>query len=125
NVVEKIIEHNPGLVKPVNKDNYNEDLKIAASDNSADDNVVYTNASYHSPDPELISVCIAKNMMPDLSNYHLKDAISVLSKLGIGYKMNGTGMVVSQSIIPGTRLRKGQICKLECKEIPVNGTAVY
>lgn len=125
NVVEKIIEHDPGLVNPVNKDNYNEDLKVAASNNSADDNVVYTNASYHSPDPELISVCIAKNMMPDLSNYHLKDAISILSKLGIGYKMNGTGMVVSQSIIPGTRLRKGQICKLECKEIPVNGTAVY
>ncbi len=125
NVAQKIIEHDPGIIKPLDKETINEDLKVAVTDNNVNDNVVYTNASYHAPDPELISMCIEKKIMPDLSNYHLMDAISILSKLGIRYKMNGTGMVVSQSLIPGTRIKKGQVCKLECKEISVNGTAVY
>lgn len=125
NVAQKIIERDPGIIKPIDKKTISEDLKVAVTDDAANDNVVYTNASYHSPDPELISVCIEKKIMPDLSNYNLKDAITILSKLGIRYKMNGTGIVVSQSLIPGTRIKKGQVCKLECKEISVNGTAVY
>ena len=87
--------------------------------------MVYTTASYHTPDPDLIDVCIDKKIMPDLSNYHLKDAMSILSRLGISYKMSGTGLVVSQSLAPGSAIKKGQVCKLECKEISVNGTAVY
>jgi cell division protein FtsI (penicillin-binding protein 3) len=125
NVAQKIIERDPGLIKPIYKETINEDLKVAKTDNTVNDNVVYKNASYYSPDPELISVCIEKNIMPDLSNYPIKDAISILSKLGVRYKMNGSGMVISQSLIPGTRIKKGQVCKLECKEISVNGTAVY
>ncbi len=125
NVAQKIIEHDPGLLKPSDKQLINKDLKVAASDKNSNDNVVYTNASYHIPDPDLIDVCIDKKIMPDLSNYHIKDAMSILSRLGISYKMNGTGMVVSQSLAPGTAIKKGQVCKLECKEISVNGTAVY
>ena len=87
--------------------------------------MVYTNAAYHSPDPDLISVCIEKKIMPDFSSYHIKDAISILSRLGVRYVMNGSGMVVSQSVAPGAKIKKGQLCRLECKEIAVNGTAVY
>jgi len=124
-VAQKIIERNPDILNPADEQKINNDLKVAATEHKADDNVVYTNASYHDPDPALISVCLEKKIMPDLSNYHLKDAITILSKLGIRYKMNGTGMVVSQSLSPGTRITKGQVCSLECKEISVNGTAVY
>ena len=125
NVAQKLIERDPDLLKPPDQKNINRDLRVAESDVNINDDVVYTTASYHSPDPELISTCVKKKIMPDLSNYHLKDAISVLLKLGLRYTMNGTGMVVSQSLAPGVSIKKGQICKLKCKEISVNGTAVY
>lgn len=125
NVVQKLIERDPDLLQPHDKIKNNEDLKVARTDIKVNDNVVYTNASYHSPDPDLISLCLKNRIMPDLSNYHLKDAISILSKLGVRYKMKGTGIIVSQSLLPGTKIKKGQICSLECKEISVIGTAVY
>ncbi len=125
NVAQKLIERDPGILKEPEKVKINSDIKVSQIDNHANDDVVYTNASYHSPDPDLIALCLSNKIMPDLSNYHLKDAISILSKLGIRYKMNGTGMVVSQSLSPGTKVKKGQVCSLECKEISVNGTAVY
>ena len=124
-VAQKLIERDPDLLKPPDQKNINRDLRVAGSDDSMTDDVVFTNASYDSPDPELISSCMEKKIMPDLSNYHLKDAISILSKLGLRYKMNGTGMVVSQSLAPGARIKRGQICQLECKEISVNGTSIY
>ncbi len=125
NVAQRIIERDPEIIKPLQNDKINQDLKVAGVRNTHDDNVVYTNAAYNSPDPDLISVCMEKKIMPDLISYHIKDAISILSRLGVRYVMNGTGMVVSQSLAPGSKIKKGQLCRLECKEITVNGPAVY
>ncbi len=124
-VVQRIIERDPGIIRPLENEKINQDIKVAGVSNSQDEDVVYTNAAYHSPDPELISVCLEKKIMPDLSNYHIKDAITILSRLGVRYVMNGTGMVVSQSLPPGSGIKKGQLCRLECKEISVNGPSVY
>jgi cell division protein FtsI (penicillin-binding protein 3) len=68
---------------------------------------------------------IKKNMMPDLTNVSLRDAITILTKLGLKYKINGSGKVVSQSILPGNKIEKGKSCVLECREITVSGTAIY
>ncbi len=66
-----------------------------------------------------------KNTMPDLSEYSLREAILVLSKLGIKYKVNGSGKIVAQSIQPGRQISKGNTCVLTCKEHEVLGTSVY
>ena len=42
--------------------------------------------------------------MPDLTNYSVKEASVILSKLGIKYVNNATGYVTSQSISPGTTM---------------------
>ena len=125
NVVRRIIERDPEIIKPLDNEKIDQDLKVAGVRNSQDNDVVYTNAAYHQPDPDLISICQEKKIMPDLSNYHIKDAITILSRLGVRYVMNGTGMVVSQSLAPGSKIKKGLLCRLECKEISVNGTSVY
>ena len=100
-------------------------MKIVIAKNTNDNSINYSNTSLRLPDPGVISDCVEKKIMPDLSNYSIKDAVNVLSKLGIRYKMKGTGMVMSQSPAPGTKIKKGQICSLLCKEISVSGTAVY
>lgn len=125
NIAQKIIESDPEILKSPNSNSFGEDLKIVNAKNVNENEIRYSNVSYKLPDPDIISSCMKKNIMPDLSKYNIKDAISVLSKLGIKYKMEGTGLVISQSLAPGTKIKKGQICSLICKEISVSGTAVY
>ncbi len=54
-------------------------------------------------------------VMPDLSNYSLRDAIHVLTKLGITYKVKGSGKVISQTLNPGDKIDRSQICVLTCE----------
>ncbi len=54
-------------------------------------------------------------VMPDLSNYTLRDAIHVLTKLGISYKVKGSGKVVSQTLNPGDKIDRSQTCVLTCE----------
>lgn len=63
--------------------------------------------------------------MPDLVNSSIKDAIYVLTKLGIKYKIHGSGIIVSQSIPAGSELNNTKICELECSEIYIKGAALY
>jgi cell division protein FtsI/penicillin-binding protein 2 len=65
------------------------------------------------------------NKMPDLKDYSVRDAISLLSKLGLKYKVNGSGKVIAQSIQSGYAIHKGLYCILDCKETIVPGVAVY
>jgi cell division protein FtsI (penicillin-binding protein 3) len=125
NVAQRIIERDPDILKSPFQKPDDENLKIVTAKNTNDNSINYSNTSLRLPDPGVISDCVEKKIMPDLSNYSIKDAVNVLSKLGVRYKMEGTGMVMSQSPAPGTKIKKGQICSLLCKEISVSGTAVY
>ncbi|HSD62505.1 MAG TPA: penicillin-binding protein [Ignavibacteriaceae bacterium] len=125
NVALRIIERDKDLLKPPSEESIDDGLKIVNTRNTNNNNISYSNVSNRMPDESMISDCIQKKVMPDLSNYYIKDAISILSKLGIKYRIKGTGLVLSQSITPGTGIKKGQVCALTCREISVSGTAVY
>ena len=47
--------------------------------------------------------------LPDLTNYSVKEASLVLSKLGIRYEINATEYITSQSIKPGTMMNDDMI----------------
>ena len=68
---------------------------------------------------------LSKNEMPDITNYSLRDGIKILTKLGIKYKVNGSGVIVSQSVKAGEKISKDLICKIECKELQISGASVY
>ena len=65
------------------------------------------------------------SLMPDLTGFPVRDAMFTLSKLGIRYKIIGNGKVISQSISNGSKIYKGSVVTLDCKEITANGAAVY
>ena len=65
------------------------------------------------------------NLMPDLSNASLKDAVYILTKLGVKHKIKGSGIVVNQSIPAGTKITNTDNCVLECSEIYVRGASLY
>lgn len=66
----------------------------------------------------------SNNKMPDLVNCQIKDAIYVLTKLGIKYKINGTGIITSQSVAPGKKLNGNEVCLIECSEYRVRGASL-
>lgn len=59
----------------------------------------------------------SNNIMPDLRNYSLRKALVILTRLGLNYKVSGSGKISSQSILPGSQIKKGAICKINCNEI--------
>ena len=68
---------------------------------------------------------IKNTRMPDLKNYSLRDGIKILTKLGLKYKVSGTGLIIGQSIKPGDKIKKGLLCNIDCKEVQISGASVY
>lgn len=71
------------------------------------------------------AVLKSNNRMPDLSYVTVRDAITILTQLGIRYKINGSGIILSQSISPGQKLTGDEVCILNCSELTIRGASVY
>lgn len=54
-----------------------------------------------------------KNIMPDVKGMGLKDAVYMLETSGLQVQVLGKGRVQSQSVLPGTRVSKGQFIVLQ------------
>ena len=52
--------------------------------------------------------------IPDISGMSLRSCIKVLSSLGVEFKINGCGKVISQSPEPGSIAGKNQIITVNC-----------
>ncbi len=121
NVAERIISSDINLFrKPVQLDQQNKEaVKVIFTKNSKDEKKIRQDVN-----PEERKI-LKKNIMPDLSNFSLRDAIQTLTKMGVDYKVKGSGLISSQSILPGTKIKKGTVCILKCEEVAINGTSVY
>ncbi|MCD5406537.1 MAG: stage V sporulation protein D [Desulfotomaculum sp.] len=56
-----------------------------------------------------------KVTMPDLTGSTIREAGTLLESLGLFLELSGTGLVVNQSIKPGTKIDKGSMIKVEFK----------
>jgi cell division protein FtsI (penicillin-binding protein 3) len=56
---------------------------------------------------------IIKNLVPNVVDMGLRDAIYLLENAGLRVIVRGRGKVVSQSIIPGCRIKRGDLIVLE------------
>lgn len=68
---------------------------------------------------------LAKRIMPDLTKLSGRDAIIVLTRLGVQYKVRGAGKVVSQSIAPGEKISGKSFCEVSCDDYKIIGAAIY
>jgi cell division protein FtsI (penicillin-binding protein 3) len=59
---------------------------------------------------------MSSSIMPDLRNYSLRGAFAILTGLGVEYSVSGSGKISSQSIAPGTQIKKGSVCRITCTE---------
>ncbi len=56
---------------------------------------------------------IQKNLVPNVKDMGLKDAVYLLEKSGLKVRVNGRGTVRGQSILPGSIIQPGQTINLE------------
>jgi len=63
--------------------------------------------------------------MPDLKGLTTKEALEILSELGIKYKIDGAGIVSNQSIQPGTKINQNSSCVINFSEYKINGVNIY
>ncbi|MBN1596741.1 MAG: transpeptidase family protein [Bacteroidales bacterium] len=62
---------------------------------------------------ELNKKSVLNNLVPDVTSMGLKDAIYLLENLGLKVVIYGRGSIREQSILPGTRVQKGDVIKLK------------
>ena len=101
------------------------EIKNSVSSNNNEQKTTVMTASNVSKPKINNDYALKHNLMPDLSKYSARDAILLLSKLGIKYKVTGSGYVVSQSLTAGEKIQKGQPCLISCEETKINGAVVY
>jgi cell division protein FtsI (penicillin-binding protein 3) len=65
----------------------------------------------------------APKVMPNLVNRPLSEGISELNKLGVEYKVSGSGIIVEQSISAGSYISDNEICVLKCNPIQIIGAS--
>jgi cell division protein FtsI (penicillin-binding protein 3) len=121
-VAERIINSGGDNFQDKQKNETN--LQYANTDNSNTD-PNFINAVQKSEIKESEGVNLNKNKMPNLTNYSLRQAIHELASMGLKYKIQGSGKIVSQSIQPGEKIEKGSECILTCKENSLNGAVIY
>ena len=63
--------------------------------------------------------------MPDLKGHSVKEALISLNSLGLKYDITGSGLVTYQSIEPGKKINKNDICKISCSESSISGANIY
>jgi cell division protein FtsI (penicillin-binding protein 3) len=59
---------------------------------------------------------INRKKMPSLINLDMREALKILSQLNLEYEVSGSGKVIDQSIVPGTRISSKSKCKIKFSE---------
>ena len=80
------------------EDNVDNDKWVEISE---EDDVIYVNP-----------VALNDSLVPDLKGMNITDAVHVLETMGWNTSFDGMGKVKSQSVKPGTALKKGSVIKL-------------
>jgi cell division protein FtsI (penicillin-binding protein 3) len=72
----------------------------------------YVSADIASKNSSSKSITAQRNVMPNIQNMNLKDAIYILENRGLKVMMSGKGKVRGQSIAPGVAIKKGMVVSL-------------
>ncbi|MCH8034353.1 MAG: transpeptidase family protein [Bacteroidetes bacterium] len=125
NITERILETNLKIFQKSEeyKTHKNVESKIVSITNEKEvapkvTNVVNVSGNYPNSENQKI-------LMPDLRGQTVKDALIKLNLLGLNYDINGSGIVTSQSISPGLKIKPNQVCKINCSETIISGANIY
>ena len=123
-IVERIIETYPTKFQGKDHDEEPIENRFITSENTLD-NSLRTTSIVDVQNTKVNNLNYEYNMMPDLRGYSIKDALISLNMLGLKYNITGSGIVKTQSINPGIKIKENQVCKLNCSEKTIKGATIY
>ncbi len=125
NVAERIISLDSELQKfnssVEEENNYSLIENAIAKNNSIKD----TSVNIVKVKPRIDETKLNNKYFPDLRGMTFRDAIKVLTRLGVKYELSGTGKIISQNILPNTTIRKGMKCVLTGEQANTFGAVIY
>ncbi len=103
---------------PYSKNGSKKDLELILSSlgiqvDEADVESEWVATRKHDTHVEIQNIEINRNLVPNVLEMGLQDAVYLLEELGLRVMVNGRGKVVKQSIVPGSVVRPGQVIQLE------------
>ncbi|HEX3072672.1 MAG TPA: PASTA domain-containing protein, partial [Ignavibacteriales bacterium] len=117
-VVKRLLDAESELAQPEDeKPRTNNSIKNVLANLSEEEGLSTSNVSDETarePRKERINIA-NKKLMPNLKSYNKREAVGILSQLGVKYKISGSGKVVSQSVPPGEIIKSGVVCILKCE----------
>ena len=122
-IAERIIETDPTILQLESTDKEALQNQFITSESMIDDNlqvkiVDVKNIKESKPHYDHL-------LMPDLRGRSIKDALVSLNMLGLKPEIRGSGIVKTQSINPGSKIKEDQICRLICSETNIQGITIY
>jgi cell division protein FtsI/penicillin-binding protein 2 len=123
-ITERIIETNPTLFQERDDKNENTENRFITSENTFDNNLrAITIVDIQNTEAD--NSKYEYSLMPDLRGRSIKDALISLNMLGLKYDIIGSGIVTTQSIKPGIKIKADQVCELDCSETTIKGVIIY
>ena len=123
-IAERIVESDPAKFRGGEDENETIENRFITSENIADDNP-HAITMVGVQNTKVIHSNYGYDMMPDLRGSSIKDALISLNMLGLKYDIRGSGIVKTQSIKPGIKIKEDQVCRINCSEITIKGATVY
>jgi len=123
-IAERIIETDPTKFLIGNDENEITPKQFITSEKTIDENVE-TATIVDVQNTKENNPIYDYNLMPDLRGRSIKDALISLNMLGLKSEIKGSGIVKTQSINPGSKIKENQICYLKCFETTIEGTTIY
>ncbi len=123
-IVERIVQNDPSKFFE-NKTSESFDQKFSENHSSSNKDLSTEEQQAKFRFASMRSQTNLNNVMPDLKGLTTKEALEILSKLNIKYKMNGAGIVTEQSILPGVKINQNSSCAIKCSELKISGVNIY
>ncbi len=126
NIVERII----GL-KKIKSNQYDSksDYRITQNKIEKDNEIIINKSERPDENTNDAKNVFASNfnnkIMPDLRNKTIKEALLIMNEMGIRCTISGSGVVVEQSISPGSSTMNKKSCNLKCSQISSTGARIY
>jgi len=123
-IAERIVETDPIKFQGRDDESETNENRFITSESIFDDNLQAITI-VDVPNRTVNNSKYVYDMMPDLRGSSIKDALISLNMLGLKYDIRGSGIVKTQSIKPGIKIKEDQVCKLNCSETIIKGAIIY
>ena len=115
---DHMTDHRDEFDYPYSKNGSKKDLTLVLSSldikvEGGDEESEWVATRKHDTHVEIQDIAINRNLVPNVMEMGLQDAIYLLEELGLKVVVNGRGKVIKQSLVPGTVISTGQVIHLE------------